>query len=101
MREKEEDNPLSLVLQIAMYKFRGKRDLGEVVHVIRREPTGTASAKTGNAIVSSASEVFTPQSLVVLCAPVTLLETSWRILSSCGGMIEPRQTPTGDRRTSR
>jgi len=45
---KEEDNLLSLVLQIAMYEFRGKRGLGEVVHVTHRELAGPANGETGN-----------------------------------------------------
>ena len=43
MRGEEENNLLSLVLQIVMYKFREKRGLGEAVHVTGREPANPAS----------------------------------------------------------
>ena len=78
MRGKEENNLLSLVLQIAMYKFRGKRDLGEVVHVTYREPTGPASEKTGSSTKYSSLSFIsgTPasQTLILPRTPVALLE---------------------------
>jgi len=46
--ERRKDNLLSLVLQIAMYKFRGKRGLGEVVHVMHRVLAGPANGETGS-----------------------------------------------------
>ena len=73
MQGKEENNLLSLVLQVAMYKFGGKRDLGEVAHVTQTEPTGPANEKTGN----SARELFIsssePLPLLLRCCFVPLL----------------------------
>jgi len=78
VRGKEENNLLSLVLQIAMYKFRGKRDLGEVVHVTYREPTGPASGKTESSrkysSLSFVSGTSVSQTLMLPCTPVALLE---------------------------
>jgi hypothetical protein len=74
VRGEEENNLLSLVLQIAMYKFREKRGLGEVVHVTCSGPTGPASEEPRSSAKYSLFSPLAPQSLVLRSYSVPLVK---------------------------